>query len=340
MDCPGLLRSRSVSANFLLMLLVFTSGTLRADSVRTTVTFDTSYLVVCRDVTTPKANESHPSEKLIEAKFEISSLVHERSEELLELLYRIESPRLVVRVVDYLPRTKLDTAYAGNVSVDRGNESSRSLGAGVAGNYQPTLSGNVSASRGNKDTTKYHYELLPPLELVAASGTLRRGTGAYFKIKASPRVALEGSRQFVIVMRVPQARRADYVRVSCEALGGGRGGAYSFGRSRFLVALYMDGDLEARDAAATFVLAERRLRSIAAAKQREISLRSFPSFPFRVVRALSVVDPKIPDDWLDQIMSCPPDADPSDFLDHLPQEVLAAAQKYRRAKVDLLRMYR
>lgn len=323
-----------------LLLLTAMDSMVWAESSRTTVTFDTSYWVACCEITTPESDTLPPSEKLIEAKFEISSLIRGRSDELLELLYRIESPGLEMSVVDYLPRTQLETEYAGNVSVELGNSSSRSLGVNIAGKYEPALSGDASASRGTKDTENYHYELLAPLELVTASGTLQRGTGAYFKLKSSPRMALEGSRSFVIVMRVPQVWRAGCVRIVCEGLGDGEAASTSLGQSNFPVALYLEGDEEACQVATNLVLAERRLQNMAVAKRHAISRRSYPAFPFRIVRAFSVTDPKVPADWLDQVMSGSSPGPPNDFLEHLPAEVLAAAQKYRQAKADLWQMRR
>ena len=278
---------------------------------------------------------------MIEAKFEISSLIRGRSDELLELLYRIESPGLEMSVVDYLPRTQLETEYAGNVSVELGNSSSRSLGVNIAGKYQPALSGDASAARGTKDTENYHYELLAPLELVMASGTLQRGTGAYFKLKSSPRMALEGSHPFVIVMRVPQVWRAGYVRIVCEGLGDGEAASTSLGRSDFPVALYMEGDEEACQVATNLVLAERRLQNMAVAKRQRhqspfVSSISFSYCPgffgYRSEGSCGLVRPR-----LCRVLLLGP---PSDFLEHLPEEVLAAAQKYRQAKADLWQMRR
>ena len=335
-------------------LLLCINSPVQADRVATTVTFDTSYLVACHTVSTKSENESNSTvgsvdndAKLVEAHFEISPLVHGRLEDVHELLYRIESTRPDIQVADYLPRTQLESDYAGNINVDLGNESSQSSGIGIAGNYQPTVSGasrplvsgDMSASRGNKDTANYRYELLPPLEMLAASGTLQRGTGAYFKLKSSPPATLEGSRQFVLVLRVPPTWRADYLRVSCEALADHRNGLSMTGRARFLVALYLQDDAEARRAAADFVHAERQLKGLAATKRREIKGHSEIPFP-RIVRVFSGDRHEIPNNWLDQIMSPAPDTSPARFLEQLPSEVVTAAHAYRQAKSELLQMRR
>src|SRR5258705_435068 len=85
---------------------------------------------------------------------------------------------------------------------------------------------------------------LTPLETVAASGTLLRGSSVFFKIKSTPRNLLEGTREYALVLSVPAAWRADYIRVRCEAEGIRRGMVSTFdeqtqcGQREFLASLY------------------------------------------------------------------------------------------------------
>ena len=318
--------------------------TVSADASQPVVTFDIRDVVVCRDITTDEFAASNPGQKLIEAKFQISSLIRGDAQQLAELFHRIESPRPDLRVVDYHPRTTLDTDIASNVGVETGVEATRSAVFGLAGKYDGYLSGDASASKASKDSTTYRYELLPPMDLVAASGTTRRGTGAYFKLRPSPRTSLEGAKDFVIILRVPQSWRADYVRVTCESLGRTSGGGLipsdlvPCGRARFLVALHQEGDASARRAAENFVYSASRLHTLAHTHEREIRKRSLPSFAHRLGRAFSVMDPKIPENWLDRVIRSPAHAEMGTFVHRLPDEIHTAAAIYKQAKVELSRM--
>ena len=329
-------------------ILSFVSIHLSAVSVvasQPIVAFDVRDVVVCRDISTDEFAASHPGQKLIEAKFQISSLLHGDAQQLVEILYRIESPCPDLGVVDYHPRTTLDSDIASNVGVETDVEATRSVGIGIAGKYDDYISGNASASKEAKDATTYRYELLPPLELTAASGTTRRGTGVYFKLRPSPRTSLEGARDFVIMLRVPQFWRADYIRVTCEAMGRTSGGGLTSsaalvpcGHARFLVALHRAGDVSARHAAENFVHNVSRLSALAHANEHEIRKRSLPSFAHRLGRAFSVVDPKVPDNWLDRVIGSPANAELGSFVHQLPDDIYAAAARYKQAKVELSRM--
>jgi hypothetical protein len=129
-------------------------------------------------------------------------------------------------------------------------------------------------------------ELLPPLETVAASGTLLRGSAVFFKLKSSPRNLLEGAREYALVLRVPAQWRADYVHVRCQAEGIERAFVSSLnqqvncGRRDFLVALYLEGDLAARDTAEEFARREAHLRTSAGRVQKQASQEWLPNVLF------------------------------------------------------------
>jgi hypothetical protein len=124
---------------------------------------------------------------------------------------------------------------------------------------------------------------LPPLETVAASGTLLRGAGVFFKLNASPRHPLEGASEFALVLRVPIDWRVDYVRVRCEAQAIERGLVSSLdqsvaaGQREFLVSPYQEGDEAARLRAEQFALRDAAARTSAAATAREKSQPSSPA---------------------------------------------------------------
>jgi hypothetical protein len=238
-------------------LILLCPAVLQAEAPH--VQFDLPYAVACRDVTPPDFAIANPGQKLVEVKLEISSLLTAGSErDLTQYFIRVDSPERTLAVVDYLPKTSHESRMAGNVNVQKGKENSTTLGINFSGKYEVISAVGPSAGVSGKNTSCVKYDLLPPLETVAASGTLLRGSAVFFKIKASPRQLLEGTREYGLVLRVPTNWRADYLRVRCEAEGIQRSVVSTFdeevncGQKEFLVSLYQAGDEQARRTAENF----------------------------------------------------------------------------------------
>ena len=226
------------------------------------VRFDIPYAVACRDVTPPEFAQKQPGYKLVEVKLEISSLLLAGQEkDLTQFFVRVESPAHTLSVVDYLPKTKHES-MAKSVTKEDSTENIAALGINLSGKYELLTLPGPSAGIGQSKKSSVKYELLPPLETVAASGTLDRGSALFFKIKSSPRNLLEGTREYGLVFKVPANWRADYLRVRCEAEGIRRGVVSTFdeqftcGNREFLVALYHEGDETARRLAENFARRE------------------------------------------------------------------------------------
>jgi hypothetical protein len=241
----------------LLLVLVLLPANVRAQSPR--LHFDMPFTVACRDVTPPEFSVASPNQRLVEARFEISALLLAgRERDLSQFFIRIDSPRRTLTVVDYLPKTLHESQLAGPIGISTTKESNASLGINLAGKYEVLTSIGANAGLGKKNTSCVKCDLLPPLETVAASGTLLRGAGVFFKLKAGPRRLLEGATQFALVLRVPSDWRTDHVRVHCEAEAVHRGLVGPLdqnvraGQGDFLVALYLEGDEAARLTAEQF----------------------------------------------------------------------------------------
>jgi hypothetical protein len=226
------------------------------------VAFDMPYAVACRDVTPANYATSHPGHKLVEAKLEISSLlIAGQEKDLTQYFVRVESPQRTLTIADYLPKTKHE-AIASSMTKEDSTERAVALGINMSEKYEILTLPGPSAGVGAKKTSSVKMELLPPLETVAASGTLDRANVVFFKIKSSPRNLLEGTREYGLVLRVPSIWRADYLRIHCEAEGIRRGMVSTFdeetrcGQRDFLVALYQDGDEGARQIAENFARRE------------------------------------------------------------------------------------
>ena len=246
-----------------LALAAFVPTIAAAETPR--VHFDMPFTIACRDVTPPEFTAANPSHKLVEARFEISTLLLAGQErDLAQLFIRIDSPERTVAVVDYLPKTLHESRYAKPIAITNTDEKNATIGINLSGKYEVFTAIGANAGLGRKTTSCVKYDLLPPMETVASSGTLLRGAGVFFKLKGSERRLLEGASEFAIVLRVPSDWRLDRVRVHCEATAIERGLVSSFdqtirvGLRDFLVALHLAGDEPAR------LMAEQSARHSAA----------------------------------------------------------------------------
>lgn len=250
-------------------LLALSSGSHEVCAQTPRVQFDMPYLVSARDVTPAAFRQLNPQEKLVEVRFPISSfLAAGDAADLTQIVYRIEGPQGKFAVADFLPKTTLETKYAGNLNVEFLSDHEANLHIDLAGHYQWLTGFTANAKYYDKEYSQVKGELLPPLEAVAASGTTQRQRGVYFKLRGSTRTWLEGEKEFATVLRVPRDWQADYVVVRCEAEGVRRSFLRQFderltvGRRDFVVALYLEGDEQGRGAALELTRTESNLRRV------------------------------------------------------------------------------
>ncbi len=221
------------------------------------VSFDVGYAVACREVTSEEFLAAHPDKKLIEARFEISALVHRGSEqELAEIMYVIWSPEERLNVVDFEPKTQLTTDVEDKIQVIETDERTSGIEAGVKAksdawplaHVEPT----AGASASKSDQLQQRYSKLPPKHLVVAAGTLNRRHGVAFKLRPSSQHSLQGQKELVCLFAVPKQWRADYVAVACMARARPAApwtASAECGSKKTMVGLYLAGDEEARQAA-------------------------------------------------------------------------------------------
>lgn len=305
------------------------------------VQFDVAPMVGCRDVTTASFTQANPDERLIEARFLISSLIQRGEEkDLNEYVYFIDSPPQTMTVEDYLPKTTLATDVVGSVCIEQRNDRTRTLGLTGVGTITSEIKVTADAKSAATTGERTQYEKLPPLELVAASGTMRRGTAAYFKLKPSTRTSLEGSQEFVLTLRVPAKWRGDYVRITCTALGTNRGMVRHLdeevkcGRGEFFVALYAEGDMEAKQIAAMHVDRERNFRVTVGASQKLIKKQQ----PHKLGQWLSISEPAPPEAWFETILRNPAGENVDRYAKQLPANVRMAATSYQKSRQNLQKL--
>lgn len=303
------------------------------------VSFDVMPSVGCRDVTTAEFAEANPDEKLIEVVIEISSLIRQGKEgELLQFFYRFDSPRRTMRIVDYTPKTTLASDLAGNVTIEKKQETTKGIGLAVTAPLEWPAKLTGSGDLGTKTTDSTRYELVPPKIAVAASGTLDRGYSVYFKVKPSRSTSLEGARPFTLVLRVPHSWRADYVHLSCTASAAAQGllgpldEELVCGQRKFVVALYAEGDASAKAAAERLIRAESELLKTISAHRQALEKRFYPTFAHRVGALLDGASATLPHDVAEAIVYGGRSPDRDMLALRLPAEVRQAAAKYTVAR--------
>ena len=221
------------------------------------VHFDVSYSVECEDVTPEEFAGKNSQSKLIKARFQVSSLIQRGKErDVGELMYVVWSPEKRLRVADFEPKTQMGSDLTDAIQVVESGENASSLDGGVNVQFEPWAGVHVSPSAGaskmSKKKSEQKYSKLPPKQLLVASGTTRREYGVFFKMKPSTQESLQGQKEFVCLFVVPKSWRGDYVYVDCVAKPRDRSPWSSrdgCGSRRVLVGLYLQGDVEAKEAA-------------------------------------------------------------------------------------------
>ncbi|WP_254508845.1 hypothetical protein [Anatilimnocola floriformis] len=293
------------------------------------VQFDAPYQIAMREIIAPV--QTQPGEKIVEARFDISSIVVAGNErDVTQFVFQLQSLQRTMQVYDYQPRSARDTSITGNVAVSEGRESSNTSGFDLTGRYQEWTSANLNFGESNKENGNRKFDRLPPLETVVASGTVFRGTGVYFKLHTTDRQLLEGSTTVCVLWRVPSNWRADYVHLRCVAEGRLRGqNQQRAGQRDFLIPVSLAGDTAAQQAAARFARSEANVRMVARQSAEEINNR--PPNPFQRV-FVGNNDQDVPHDWLERLLYLP--ANPS-IPSRLPSSVRNAAGDFVAAREEL-----
>lgn len=245
--------------------------------------------------------------------------------------------RNVYPIVDYAPRTQTVSEIEGLISVEKDSEKNAGIGLGLSSSYLESVSGSAKADLSQRQGQRLKYQEVPQHEVLVASGTVQRGTGAFFRFHPSRRTTLEGGRDLIVVFRVPCAWRGGVLKVKCRASGHRKiVGAWRdpIDESRaFVVPIYVEGDDQARQAAEDFVRSEQGLRQ----NWRRHQGRNEPT----VGSLLGLVArPSLPPEWAHHLIQSGGD----DYLDRyrsrLTLELAEAADKFVIARRELFEFSR
>ena len=148
---------------------------------RPCVQFDVGRVVQATDVSTADFLATHSGEKLIHVCLPISAFARLDSEgAILQHVYLLSGPATAgFQIVDYAPKTTLASDVAGPISIEHSSGNSSSVGITAKSPKEIPIQADASANRKVSSSDSSRMKKLPPRYLLAASGTLHRGTAAY-----------------------------------------------------------------------------------------------------------------------------------------------------------------
>ena len=286
-----------------------------------------------------RSGSNSNSEKIIEIVVPVTSELRRHSKKTVESFrFDVYWNRVAFPLADYAPKTQTVSDVAGVVSIETSDEDNSGFRLGVNGKYESYLTGNLNADFSNRNSTKKRYEEIPDHDILVASGTSHRGTGAFFRFHPSKQDTLEGGRDLILAFRVPINWRAGILKIECHAEGQRRVFAnwkesFEHGRA-FIVPLYVDGDEDARQATVGFVRAEQRLRKLWS--ERGASRGESSGF----FSLASTNSDSLPKDWVHYLIQSGDDDYLEKHRNNLSSELAKAADQFVAARQKVLQMGR
>lgn len=305
------------------------------------VRFDVPALVPARELVVEGAKLT-PFEKLIEVVIPVSTQIDsDLRNSIDEFRFDIFWNRSPVAVVNYGPKTQTVSDIEGLITVEKRQDKNANLGLNLKGDYQK-LTATTQAQLSNSRGSTYHYTEIPQYEILVASGTIKRGTGTFFRFHPSKRDTLEGGRDLVVAYRVPAGWRGGILQVECRAEGekkviGPWGDAIKIGRS-FVMPIYLECDDQARVIATEFAQAQENLTS---RWKRQLQQTNPAGFKHEI-EVLFGVDAtgNVPPQWTQQLIQTGDDRHFELYERKLPEPVRSAAAEFVEARQQLTRLAR
>lgn len=194
-------------------------------------------------------------------------------------------------------------------------------------------SANIASDIGASNSKRETWQEIPQQEVLVASGTIDRGTGAFFRFHQSRTNTLEGSRDLVLAYRVPADWKNGILKVECRALGNRRIAGFwdepfEIGRS-FIVPVYIEENSSAQKLAIDFAKAEQELR------------KAWLNFESKLQKAnplqqlINKSNSQLPEQWPHLLIQSGDDRYLSQYEGYLTQEVAVSAGKFVQARNSL-----
>ena len=237
---------------------------------------------------------------------------------------------------DYFPRTQTTSRFATPIGIETRNEQKRGAGLSLSAKYETLVNGSLNGQWAGNESTTRRFEEHPQHDVLVASGTSHRGTGAFFRFHPSRFETVEGGRELSLIYCVPKSWRGGILKVECKANGITKNlwkEKFEFGRA-FVVPVYLQSDAEARRMSNEFVQAEQQLR---ARWQTSIhSLRETESMWRISLNSKS----KLPEQWVHYLIQTGNDDYLTQYRKQLPKSLLEAAEDFVGKRNSLLKLSR
>ncbi|QEG24233.1 hypothetical protein [Mariniblastus fucicola] len=240
----------------------------------------------------------------------------------------------VYPIFDYGPRTQTATAIKGLLTVEKNESQSFGIDSSLTGTPVDLASINLSSDLGSSNSERKSYQEIPQHDVLVASGTIDRGTGAFFRFHPSKTQTLEGSHDLILAFRVPKEWRNGMLKVECRGIGKRKViGLWSepFEVSRSFVApLYLESNSTSHDLAIGYARAEQEFRKSWQVFEKELrDIRNY--IPPRVPLCRQPAIQEMPH----LLIQSGDDKHLSHFEGYLTDEVAIAAGKFVQARNSL-----
>ncbi len=248
---------------FLVISICF-SGASSGIAQKPPVEFDVPAMLSVYEIVPPESAPVSPY-KTIEIVVPVTSEIQAADRKHInEFRFDISWNRKIFPVVDYGPRSQTTSHIEGLIAVEQSHNSGGGISLNANSDKLEVLTLNGKADLSNQKNSRKSYQEIPEHQTLVASGTIKRGTGAFFRFHPSRTETLEGGREVVIAYRVARNWQGGVLRVECRATGERR----IFGNltepidvaEAFVVPVHMAGDQQSLNAALDFVKAENDLK--------------------------------------------------------------------------------
>ena len=300
------------------------------------IEFDVPAMIGVREV----LPSSFAKSKVVEILLPISTVIDSGSRgDVDEFRFDVSWNRSVYPLFDYGPRTQTVSSVEGLLTIEESENRSSGFKAGLSGKPFELASANLSSDVGSGKSKRKSFQEVPQHDILVASGTIDRGTGAFFRFHGSKRDTLEGGRDLILAYRVPDSWRNGILKVECRATGTRKVAGlfeepFEVGRS-FVVPLFIDGDPVGQQLAIDFARAEQGLRKSWIAFERKMDKKK-NRFPFGILQPTR----DLPDHWPHLLIQSGDDQYLSQYKGFLTQDLAVAAGKFVQVRSSMERTER
>lgn len=302
-----------------------------------TIQFDVPVVVEACEI--PSELDSF-NERLVEIVIPVSTLISGKDRDAVkEFNFQVHWNRNVYPLIDYAPRTQMQSDIEGLIAVEKQKERTTNLGFSANGRIENVVNLNANAGGSQSNSETLRFDRIPEQEILVASGTIHRGTGAFFRFHPSKQFTLEGGRDLIVTFRVPMNWRGGVLRVVCSAEGkrklfAGLTEPISATKT-FIVPTYLKGDDQARRTAIEYVQRELELRRSWASYRHKIDAANDNLFA-KVENALgSAKDYSVPAGWATELIESGADRALIEYERALPASLRRLANDFSSSRNSL-----